>query len=92
MSQVLKTRSHGAFRLIYHLVLVTKYRKKSLTAEILERMHILLKELLLKWECEIIEFGGEAEHVHLLFETHPSVELVKLVGNIKTVTSLYAAL
>ena len=92
MVQALKTRSNGAFWLIYHLVLVTKYRKKSLTAEMLDRMHILLKELLLKWECEVIEFGGEADHIHLLFETHPSVELVKLVNNIKTITSREASL
>jgi putative transposase len=40
-----------------------------------------------KWECELIEFGGESDHVHLLIETHPSVDLSKLVNNIKTVTS-----
>ncbi|WP_083786954.1 IS200/IS605 family transposase [Gloeothece verrucosa] len=31
--------------------------------------------------------GGEADHIHALFESHPSVELSKLVNNIKTVTS-----
>ncbi len=85
--QRLKTRSNSAFRLIYHLVLVTKFRRQSLTGEILERMHEIIKQLLFKWECDLIEFGGESDHVHLLFETHPSVDLSKLVNNIKTVTS-----
>lgn len=85
--QRLKTRSNGAFRLIYHLVLVTKFRRKSLTSEILERLEDIIKELLSKWECELIEFGGEADHVHMLFESHPSVDLSKLVNNIKTVSS-----
>lgn len=85
--QALKTRSNSAFRLIYHLVLVTKFRRKSLNAEMLDRINIIIKELLTKWECELIEFGKEADHVHTLLETHPSVDLSKLVNNIKTVTS-----
>uniref|UniRef100_UPI0019519267 IS200/IS605 family transposase n=1 Tax=Spirulina sp. CCY15215 TaxID=2767591 RepID=UPI0019519267 len=72
--QRLKTRSNSAFRLIYHLVLVTKFRRKSLSAEILERMQEIVKALLIKWECECIEFGGESDHIHILFEAHPSVE------------------
>lgn len=40
-----------------------------------------------KWECKVIEFNGEENHVHLLFQYHPGVELSKLVNNIKTVTS-----
>lgn len=87
MLQALKTRSNSAFRLIYHLVLVTKFRRTSLSAEMLDRINIILKELLVKWECELIEFGGESDHIHTLLETHPSVDLSKLVNNIKTVTS-----
>ncbi len=87
MKVPLKTRSNSAFRLIYHLVLVTKFRRQSLTSDILERMQLILRDLLGKWQCDLIEFGGEADHIHLLFETHPSVELSKLVNNIKTVTS-----
>lgn len=85
--QALRTRSNSAFRLIYHLVLVTKFRRTSLTAEMLDRINIIIKELLIKWECELIEFGGESDHIHTLLETHPSVDLSKLVNNIKTVTS-----
>jgi putative transposase len=83
----LRTRSNSAFRLIYHLVLVTKFRRKSLNLDILDRMSEIIKELLIKWECTFIEFGGELDHVHILFETHPSVDLSKLVNNIKTITS-----
>lgn len=50
-------------------------------------MQEIVKELLVKWECDCIEFGGESDHVHILFEAHPSVELSKLVNNLKTVTS-----
>ena len=61
----LKTRSNSAFRLIDHLVLVTKFRKQSLSLELLEDMRDLVNQLLAKWECSLVEFGGEADHVHL---------------------------
>ena len=70
-----------------HLVLTTKYRRKVLTADMLSRLHELLEALLIKWDCKLIEFNGEQEHVHLLFQYHPALQLSKLVNNIKSVTS-----
>ncbi len=86
-TQRLKTRSNSAFRLIYHLVLVTKFRKKSLTGEMLSHLETISSETLNKWDCSLIEFGGEADHVHILFEGIPSIDLSKLVNNLKTVSS-----
>lgn len=70
-----------------HLVLVTKYRRKAFTAEMLLRLDTIFAELLEKWDCKIIEFNGEEEHVHLLFQYHPDIELSKLVNNLKSVSS-----
>lgn len=86
-TQRLRTRSNSAFRLIYHLVLVTKFRRKSLTAEMLSHLETIFNETLNKWDCTLIEFGGESDHIHLLFETIPSIDLSKLVNNLKTVSS-----
>ncbi|WP_411971136.1 transposase [Halomonas rhizosphaerae] len=36
---------------------------------------------------ELVEFGGEAGHVHLLFEIPPTVKLSDLVKNQKSVTA-----
>lgn len=55
----LKTRNHSAYRLCYHLVLSMKYRHKCLTAEMLDRLEVLFRDLLVKWGGELIEFGGE---------------------------------
>lgn len=70
-----------------HLVLVTKYRRKAFTAEMLARLNILVEDLLEKWDCKLIEFNGEEDHVHALFQYHPDVELSKLVNNLKSVSS-----
>src|SRR6056297_1540578 len=38
-------------------------------------------------ECSLIEFNGEADHVHVLFESPPQVKLLKLIKTLKTVSS-----
>ena len=87
MSKGLKTRSHAAFRLQYHIVLVIKYRHKCINAEILSRLDSIFHDVLRKWDCDLMEFSGEADHVHLLVDAHPSLELARLVGNLKTVSA-----
>ena len=69
------------------MVLVTKYRKKVLTEGMLVRLEEIFRNLCARWGCELLEFGGEADHVHLLFEGHPNLKLSVFVNNLKTVSS-----
>jgi putative transposase len=85
--QALNSLHHCVFKLQYHLVLVTKYRRKVITPPMMERLKEIFSDILEKWECCLIEFNGEADHVHLLLETHPKIDLSKLVNNLKTVSS-----
>jgi putative transposase len=66
---------------------VTKHRRKAITKEMLERLRVIFRETLEKWRSELIEFNGEADHVHLLFQTNPTTQLSKLINNLKTVSS-----
>jgi putative transposase len=70
-----------------HLVLTTKYRRKAINSEMLQRLHVILEDLLVKWDCKLVEFNGESDHVHALFQYHPDLQLSTLVGNIKSTTS-----
>ena len=70
-----------------HLVLTTKYRKKVLTGKMIDRLRNVITDLCEKWNCKVIEFNGEDNHIHLLFQYYPQLELPKFVGNIKSVTS-----
>jgi putative transposase len=72
-----------------YLVLTTKYRRKVFTDEMLTRLHEIFEDLLEKWECELVEFNGEEDHIHLLFQYHPDLQLSKLVSNLKSVSSRY---
>jgi putative transposase len=83
----LRSHFHCVYNLNFHLVLVTKYRRKCFTKEILEKLRIYTIELLSKWDCQLLEFGGEADHIHLLISTHPALNLSIMIGNLKTVTS-----
>ena len=69
------------------LVLVTKYRRKALSSEMREHLRTILAETLEQWRCELVEFGGESDHIHLLFLAHPAFGLSKLVNNLKTASS-----
>lgn len=53
----------------------------------LERLHNIFEELLIKWDCKLVEFNGEDNHIHLLFQYHPDLELSKLVNNLKSISS-----
>ena len=81
------SRARSVSDLKAHLVLTTKFRRKVLTEEMLQDTKTSLNRVLSKWECELVEFNGESDHIHLLFRYHPSLQLSKLVNNLKTVSS-----
>lgn len=85
----MKSSNNAVFELHFHLVLVTKYRKKVITEEIKQRLEEIFEALCKRWNCALIEFGGEADHVHLLLEGRPEVQPSKLINNLKTVSNRY---
>ena len=71
----------------FHLVLVTRYRNKVMNQAMLARCGQILGATLGRWRCEMLSFGGEADHVHVVFRAHPALNPSSLVNNLKTVTS-----
>jgi putative transposase len=86
-NQEMKSLYHCVFSLHLHLVLVTKYRRRCIDAPILERLRAVFAKLCEQWECELLEFNGEPDHVHLLLSVNPKVAPSVLVNNFKTVSS-----
>jgi len=72
---------------MYHLVLVTKYRRKALTPAMLSSFTEQAKERCMAWSGELLECNGEADHVHLLLSLPPTVALSDFVNALKTGTS-----
>lgn len=82
-----KSSSHAVFNLKLHIVFVTKYRRKSITDDMLKYLYSAFSEILEGWRCKLLEFGGEPDHVHLLVEIHPSLDISVLINNLKTASS-----
>jgi putative transposase len=83
----INTSHHAVFRLHVHLVLVTKYRHRVLREEIRAALEGWVRALARKWRIEVVEFGGEEDHVHLLLSLRPDIQPSVLVNNIKSVSS-----
>lgn len=69
---------------------MTKHRRKVITALILERLHEIFANVCIKTKCQLIEFSGEPDHVHLLIDFHPDNNLSVLVGSLKSASSRIA--
>ena len=78
---------HCVYSLTYHLVIVTRYRKKCLTAPMLESFEAQARERCEAWGGKLLEVNGEADHLHLLLELPPSIALAGFVNALKTGTS-----
>jgi len=83
----LRTGRHCAFILHAHLVFVTKYRHRVFTDRHLRRMEIIMGDVAANLDCEVVEFNGEANHVHLLVTFPPKVAISDLVQRLKGVSS-----
>lgn len=77
----------NVYCLKFHLVLVTKDHCKVIDAAMLERLREIMTATCDKWGCKLEEFYGDENHVYLLIDFSPEVQLSKLVNNLKTVSS-----
>lgn len=81
------TNRHSCFLLQYHMVLVTKYRHPVLTGKIRDTVYEKIQSIFKDRGLEILEFNGEADHIHILFEADPLTAPGELVNVVKTQTS-----
>ena len=86
-AQALHRNSNAVYRIVYHLVLVSKCRRKVLTAPMLDRCSNILTSLCVVWGGELLECNGESDHLHALLDMPPKVRPSDLINNIKTVLS-----
>jgi len=83
----IRTGRHCVFVLHAHLVFVTKFRHRVFTDAHLNRLEEIMRAVCADFECELVEFNGESEHVHLLVDFPPKVALARLVNSLKGVSS-----
>jgi putative transposase len=82
-----RTTSHSVYDLKYHLVWITKYRKKVLYGQIAERLRDLLREICKMKDVEIIKGSIARDHIHMFVSVPPHISISKLMQSLKGKTS-----
>ena len=70
-----------------HLVFVTKYRRGVLTGDMIGYLTEVFGKVCEDFGAILAECNGEDDHVHLLIEYPPTVELSRLINSLKGVSS-----
>ena len=78
---------HCVFAIHAHLVFVTKYRKRVFTSEALDILKEVMQKVCDDFGVELAAFEGEDNHVHVLVNYSPQIQLSKLVNSLKGVSS-----
>ena len=83
----LDTNAHSVFSLCYHLILVTKYRKKVFDDEVSNRARELFEAISPNYKIEVLEWNHDQDHIHVLFKAQPKTELSKFINAYKSASS-----
>ena len=84
----LHRQAHAVYKTQYHIIWVTRYRRKILTEGIAKYLKLALKEVRKfypDWFME--ECGVEVDHVHLHMIIPPKYSVSKAIETMKTITS-----
>jgi putative transposase len=87
--QDLRIKRNVEYSLHFHLVFVTKYKKKVFTDKMYKRLHFHFYRVCNDFGCKLIETNGEMDHVHLLVEPLPHTTPSRLVNSLKGVSSRF---
>ena len=72
--------SHVRWDCKYHIVIVPKYRKRSLYGKVKTQMGEILRDLCRQRGVEIIEGHLMADHVHLCLRVPPKFSIAMVIG------------
>lgn len=87
MKDINRSSSHAVFSIKLHIVFVTKYRRMTLTPALLDYLETAFSEILGAWRCKLLQFGGESDHIHMLVDIHPALNISVLINNLKTASA-----
>lgn len=79
--------NHSVYGLQYHIVLVTKYRKKCIQGDLKNYLLDALRENIEGKEGSVLEINSDVDHVHLLVELSPKYAIKDIMANLKGATA-----
>ena len=81
--QSYRKTSHTTYDCKYHIVWITKYRKKVMSGVVSERVRELVRQICKENDVEIIKGHVSKDHVHLFVSIPPQLAISKLVQSLK---------
>lgn len=87
MNTELDKTQHSVYKLTYHLVLVTKYRRNVINLSIYKRLIEIFNNIGLKYNVVILESNFESDHIHILFKSNANINLQRFVNSYKSASS-----
>ena len=74
---------------LFHLVINTYKRKMTITEEHKKSLYAYIFGILKNHDCFVHRINGISNHIHILFDLHPSLALANVVKDIKQSSSVW---
>lgn len=81
------TKQHSKFLLQYHLIFITKYRHPVIQGNLKERLIQYTLDYFKDRDLNVLELNTDKDHIHILFEAYPNLNLSSLVNAFKSSSS-----
>lgn len=80
----------GTYRqIIYHIVFGTKHRQRTINEKNETELYKYIWGILNNKKCKLYRINGMPDHIHILCDLHPMVNLSSLIKDIKVATNLW---
>lgn len=83
----LDRNQHSVYLLNFHLVMVTKYRRKVIDDVISERLKEIFCYIGNNYGITIAEWNHDKDHIHVLFRSIPKTNMSKFINAYKSASS-----
>ena len=84
-------QNHATWECKYHVVFISKYRKKAIFGVIKKRLGDVFHELARRRESKIEEGHLMPDHVHMLISIPPKYSVAEVIGFMKGESSIWIA-
>ncbi len=76
-------------KLYYHIVWSTKHRYQGINSDIEAMLYDFIKSKIVAYGCKLHAIGGIEDHIHIVVEMSPSINIAEFIGKIKGSSSHY---
>lgn len=84
-----KNRVHSKGKLIAHIILVQKYRKKILVGTVENKLKLLIEKICKREKCLTLAMECDIDHIHILLEYPKNISISYIVQKLKQETTYH---